>query len=82
MRPDRARILSEPAAAAAMSWDLYLVLMLALTGLADIWCERLSGEGLIGRALDLNERARIACRLHGLGYMSWARAWNRARELR
>ena len=35
-----------------MSADLYLLLSLSVVGIADIWCERISGTGLIGHAQD------------------------------
>ena len=35
-----------------MSGDLWLSLALALTGIADVWCEHLTGEGIIGHVAD------------------------------
>ena len=41
-----------------MDANAWLLLSLAVTGIADVWCERLTGEGLIGHVQDWLERWR------------------------
>jgi len=41
-----------------MDANAWLLLSLAVTGIVDVWCERLTGEGLIGHAIRIIEGLR------------------------